>query len=120
MLQGLDGLLELGFLEIVPQAVVNLVFVQYIRIQGLNDLADIPFPQFHLFGYNEVAQTDAFAEQGFGEVFQHQSVRVFGIKQEGLQFFGFPTEVVHQDALVQHHLDEMVFFVLTLPFIAFP
>ena len=42
---------------------------------------------------------------------RHQPVIVFRVEQEGLRVVGFPSEVVHQDALVKHHLHIVVFLV---------
>ena len=47
-------------------------------------------------------------------------VELFGVEQKGLKLFGLTSEVIHQYPLIQHHLDEMVFFVLMKFLVTFP
>ena len=51
-------------------------------------------------------------------MFYQQSVSILGIEQEGLHIGGFLSEIIHQYALVEHHLNEMVFLMAAVVFIA--
>ena len=68
--------------------------------------------------YDVISELDALPEQIFGKMFYQQSVGIFGIEQEGLHIGGFLSEIIHQYALVEHHLNEMVFLMAAMVFVA--
>ena len=117
--QCLDDPFQFGFLIVIPQLVVHLEFVEQVCRQLFTYRNNGTFSKGHLIGHDAVAEPDTFPEQAFSEMFDQESVRIFGIKQEGLQILGLVAEVVHQYALVKHHLNKMIFLMLAVVFVTF-
>ena len=118
VLQGLDDFLQLRLLKIGPQATGGLELIQQVGTQFFHDRSDGTFAEGHLRTDNPVSQPDTFAEKGFGKMFDHQSVGILGVQQEGLQVLCLVAEIVHQYSLIEHHLDEMVLLVTAVVLVA--
>ena len=114
MFQSLNSFIQFRLLIVSPELVVHLQLVQQVCVYFFRYFRDSPFAESHFIAHYHVSQLDTLAEEFVREMFYYKSVRIFGVEQEGLHILCGLSEVVHQNALIQHHLYEMVFL---MPFV---